>query len=105
QSKNNSVPDFYGTYELAKTNISIDYLAIEIENMSRQTKKQNLTVLIGNDTCQSGRICNGPLRSNTVYKVLIGGCTSSNLVDCTYVLSTAFKTMSPITGKIGHFIL
>ncbi|CAF1061628.1 unnamed protein product [Didymodactylos carnosus] len=84
----------------------IDYYLelITVSNLNETFDKVvNTTLVDGKYTIE--RIWNGPLRSNTVYKVLIDGCTSSNLIDWTYVLSTAFKTMSPIIGKIEHFIL
>ncbi|CAF4900034.1 unnamed protein product [Rotaria sp. Silwood1] len=92
-------PDISSIYENSIYDPSIDYLAAEIpiftstgDNAQTMNVAKNISLILGSETdCMNSRICNGPLKAGTRYKVLVGGCTA---VGCTYVLSKAFKTKS-----------
>ncbi|CAF1606088.1 unnamed protein product [Adineta ricciae] len=83
---------YNGTYEEAKHNESIDYLAaVFIMDSSTRRIQNNISVLLGNETDCSKEVwvCNGPLEPATLYKVIISACTD---IGCTNVLSRKFQT-------------
>ncbi|UJR34234.1 hypothetical protein I4U23_021639 [Adineta vaga] len=93
RTQNSSEIVLNGTYDEAKHNQSIDYLAaaLSIGSLTR-TARNNISILLGNETqCENGSaICNGPLEPSTYYNsVIVSGCNNAN---CTNVLSRAFQT-------------
>ncbi|CAF5062166.1 unnamed protein product, partial [Rotaria sp. Silwood1] len=93
QSNFESNAYFVGTYDDAWQNSSVDYLA-QIIYLDSSINSNKFRMIIGNETrCwQSNDFsipCNGKLKPNKIYKIIVGGCAS---VDCTYVLSRSFQT-------------
>ncbi|CAF4878302.1 unnamed protein product [Rotaria sp. Silwood1] len=93
QSNFEPSPYFVGTYDDAWQNSSVDYLA-QIIYLDSSINSNKFRMIIGNETrCwQSNDFsipCNGKLKPNKIYKIIVGGCAS---VDCTYVLSRSFQT-------------
>ncbi|CAF3201118.1 unnamed protein product [Rotaria sp. Silwood2] len=103
QNKIETSPDIIGTYDEALQNSSIDYLAQIIsvyplinKFSTVQDYDNKIRIIIGTETrClqsyDSSIPCNGKLKSDRIYKIIVGGCTST---DCTYVLSQSFQTKS-----------
>ncbi|CAF4438373.1 unnamed protein product [Rotaria sp. Silwood2] len=101
QSNIEPYPYVVGTYDEAWQNPSLDYLAQIIDlnslvnNFSRMQRYDNkFRIIIGNESyCwwinDFSIPCNGKLKPNTIYKIIVGGCTN---VNCTYVLSRSFQT-------------
>ncbi|CAF1568769.1 unnamed protein product [Rotaria magnacalcarata] len=84
--------DFLGTYDEALKNSSIDYLAQIIDLLPSMKQLQRvdnkIRLVLGNETwCSQYWLpfipCNGKLKPNHIYRIIVGGCTS---VGCTNLL-------------------
>ncbi|UJR14401.1 hypothetical protein I4U23_001398 [Adineta vaga] len=93
----NSIPYINGTYGIAWENSFYDYLAtiIQINSPTKQFRKAQM-VLGSEKECYYTFPCNGKLKPNTNYKILVGGCTTAG---CTYVSSRSFRTKSKSTAQ------
>ncbi|CAF0862342.1 unnamed protein product [Adineta steineri] len=111
-NKDSSQPDLNktGTYAASLKNSSIDYLAIFLQrssfknhlleihyfcfSVSTVSKIDNkVRLIIGNETCNDESTasipCNGKLKSNTNYSLIVSACTKPG---CTSVVSKIFQT-------------
>ncbi|CAM2716895.1 unnamed protein product [Rotaria socialis] len=98
QYNNEATLDFLGTYYEASQNYLIDYSAQIIDLLSSMKQLQRIDktirIVLGNEAwCSQNWLpsmpCNGKLKQNHIYKIIVGGCTSAG---CTHVLSKSFRT-------------
>ncbi|CAF0741187.1 unnamed protein product [Adineta ricciae] len=93
QWRYSAVPYMNGTYAEAWNNPSIDYLAAVIPVYSQDKQSETHKLILGSEVgCYYSSPCNGKLKQNTDYKIIVGGCSKGG---CTYVISRSFRTYVP----------